>query len=69
LTIWVVIELTCWLDRLIPAQGISDAKQRKRKTPKDLLDKEFGIDFCQLFDIIVDVSQVSNSYLFGSKFL
>ena len=34
-----------------------------------MIDKEFTIDFCQFFDIVVDVSQVTNSYLFGSKFL
>lgn len=69
LTIWVVIDITCWLDKLIPARGITDAKQKRRKTVKDIIDKEFTIDFCQFFDIVVDVSQVTNSYLFGSKFL
>ena len=36
---------------------------------KDILDKEFTIEFCQLFDIIVDSTQISNLSLLGSKYL
>jgi hypothetical protein len=69
LTLWVVIDITCWLEKLIPARGITEAKQKKRKTIKDMIDKEFGIEFCQLFDLIIDVSQLSNTGLLGNKFL
>ena len=70
LTIWVVIDITCWQDKLIPQSGISDLRQKKRnKTVKDILDKEFTVDFCQLFDTILDISQHSNTHLLGSKFL
>ena len=36
---------------------------------KDIIDKEFTIEFCQLFDIICDVTQLSNLSLLGSKYL
>ena len=36
---------------------------------KDILDKEFTIEFCQLFDIIVDATQISNLSLLGPKYL
>jgi len=36
---------------------------------KDLLDKEFTIEFCQLFDVILDVTQISCQSLLGPKYL
>ena len=34
-----------------------------------MVDKELTIDFCQLFDIIIDTSQLSNLELLGQKYL
>lgn len=56
LTIWVIIDITDWFDKLIPIKGITDARQKNKKTIKDLVDKEFTIEFAQMFDIILDVT-------------
>ena len=36
---------------------------------KDMIDKELTIEFCQLFDIILDTTQYSNLELLGKKYL
>ena len=73
LTVWVIIDVTIWLDKLVTNQnGLGEAghqQRRAKKTIKDLIDKEFTIDFCQLFDVILDVTQLSNLGLLGSKYL
>ena len=73
LTLWVIIDVTLYLDKLVmlgSTNGEACYNTRKqKKTFKDLLDKEFGIEFCQLFDIITDCSQISNLSLLGSKYL
>lgn len=56
LTVWVIIDITCWYEKLIPSRGIVEGKQKKRKTVKDMIDKEFTIEFSHLFDLILDVS-------------
>lgn len=61
LTLWVVIDLTLYLDKLVTV-GTGDATYNVRKakrTIKDLIDKDLTIEFCQLFDIIIDVSQLT----------
>lgn len=55
LTVWVIIDITCWYEKLIPL-GIIEGKQKKRKTVKDMIDKEFTVEFSLLFDLILDVS-------------
>ena len=55
LTVWVIIDITCWYEKLIP-RGIIEGKQKKRKTVKDMIDKEFTVEFSLLFDLILDVS-------------
>jgi len=73
LTLWVVIDITLYLDKLVSlGSTIGDGSfnlRKPKKTVKDILDKEFTIEFCQLFDIIIDVTQLSTLSLLGSKFL
>lgn len=73
LTLWVVIDVTLYLDKLITlggTMGESSYNLRKpKKTVKDILDKEFTVDFCQLFDIIIDITQISTTSLLGAKYL
>jgi hypothetical protein len=68
-TVWVVVDITCWLDKLIPTGGISERNRKARKTVKDVIDKEFTIDFALIFDLVLDVSQHSNTGLLGPRFL
>ena len=73
LTVWVIIDVTVWLDKLVTNQnqlGEAGYTQRKaKKTVKDMIDKEYTVDFCQLFDVILDVTQLSNLSLLGPKYL
>ena len=73
LTIWVIIDVTLYLDKLVTlGSTVGDANfnsRKAKKTVKDILDKEFTIEFCQLFDVIVDVTQISNLSLLGNKYL
>jgi len=63
LTIWVIIDVTVWLDKLVVTG------RKAKKTVKDMLDKEYSIDFCNLFDICLDVTQFSNSEVLGKRYL
>ena len=60
LTIWIFVDITLYLDKLInlgsTVSGDNYNTRKQKKTIKDVLDKEFTIEFCQLFDIIVDVT-------------
>jgi hypothetical protein len=73
MTLWVVIDVTLYLDKLVTLGSTNgDAvynTRKSKKTLKDLLDKEFTIEFCQLFDVIVDTTQTSCLSLLGSKYL
>lgn len=73
LTLWVIIDVTLYLDKLVTlgsTNGDTVYNTRKqKKTLKDIIDKEYTIEFCQLFDIIADVTQTSNLSLLGSKYL
>ena len=50
LTIWIFIDATLYLDKLITVSstigGESYNTRKQKKTIKDVLDKEFTIDFC-----------------------
>jgi len=52
LTLWVIIDVTRWLDKL-PA---GDTSNRRKKSVKDLLDKEYGASFADLFDLAMDTT-------------
>ena len=69
----MIIDITLYLDKLITlGSTVGDASfnsRKTKKTVKDILDKEFTIEFCQLFDIITDVTQFSNLQLLGNKYL
>ena len=54
MTIWVIIDSTLHLDKVIQTVETRKAK----RTMKDVLDKELGIEFCMLFDIIIDVNHI-----------
>ena len=50
LTLWVVIDITFYLDKLVTlGSTIGDGSfnlRKPKKTVKDILDKEFTIEFC-----------------------
>ena len=73
MTLWVFLDVTIYLDKLVNlGSTVGDAcynTKKPKRTVKDIIDKEFTIEFCQLFDIIVDVTQISNLSLLGSKYL
>ena len=58
LTLWVIIDTTPWLDKLVTLN--QEPTNRKRKSAKDFLDKDYGSDFASLFDICLDITQLSN---------
>lgn len=52
--------MTLYLDKLVTlGSTVGEANyniRKAKKTVKDLIDREFTIEFCQLFDVIVDVT-------------
>ena len=65
-TIWVVIDITRWLDKIIVPRGCENT--RKIKSAKEFVDKEYGAEFSMMFDIALDISQLGNRDLVGAKF-
>ena len=53
-TIWVVIDITRWLDKIIVPKGCENT--RKIKSAKEFVDKEYGAEFSMMFDIALDIS-------------
>ena len=47
--------------RCVPLLGNVESKEKRpRKKVKEVIDKQYGIDFLSLFDIVVDMSSYSN---------
>ena len=63
----MIIDTSFWLDKLVTPNV--EPTNRRRKSAKDLIDKEYGADFSNLFDIALDITQLSNKDLIGDKFL
>lgn len=64
LTLWCVVDVTYVLDKLCSSGG-------QKKSVKSLVDKEFGYDFMNSFDLVFDLTQFSNvnGLGFSHKFL
>ena len=65
-TIWVIVDITRWLDKIVLPRGLENT--RKIKSAKEFLDKEYGAEFSMLFDIALDITQLANVDLVGAKF-
>ena len=61
---WVLIDVTTYLDKLVVRK-----ERALKKSVKMLIDKEFGVDFAKHFDLVFDMSQITNLGLFGSRVL
>ncbi len=64
ITVWVLIDVTTYLDKLVFRK-----ERALKKSVKMLIDKEFGVDFSRHFDLVFDTSQITNLSLFGSRVL
>jgi hypothetical protein len=64
ITVWVLIDVTTYLDKLVVRK-----ERAAKKSVKMLIDKEFGVDFARHFDLVFDTSQITNVGLFGSRVL
>ena len=62
ITVWVLIDATVYLDKLV----IRKEKVAK-KSIKQMIDKDYGVEFAKLFDLVFDTSLVSNEGLFGNR--
>ena len=62
ITVWVLIDATVYLDKLVIKK-----ERAAKKSVKMMIDKEFGLDFAKLFDLVFDTSQISNESLFGNR--
>lgn len=51
ITVWVLIDATTYLDRLVVKK-----ERVGKKTIKQLIDKDYGVDFSKLFDLVFDTS-------------
>ena len=73
MTIWVAIDATLHLDKLVTLGSTSGEAcyntRKAKRTIKDIIDKELTIEFCQLFDVITDVTQITCQSLLGTKYL
>ena len=61
---WVLVDVTTYLDKLVVRK-----ERALKKSVKMLIDKEFGVDFAKHFDLVFDMSQITNLGLFGSRVL
>lgn len=51
ITVWVLIDATTYLNRLVVKK-----ERVGKKTIKQLIDKDYGVDFSKLFDLVFDTS-------------
>ena len=66
LTVWVIVDVTRWLDKLVVGDPLTN---RRKKSVKDMLDKEYGASFSDLFDLAMDITQISNKDLIGNRYM
>jgi len=65
ITIWVLIDVVSYIEK-----GVKGANEKRPpKKLQELIFKDFGIEFSNLFDIVLDISQYSNVDILGTDYL
>lgn len=65
LTLWIFIDVLPYIEK--GKKGATDRKPPKKV--QELVTRDYGIDFPNLFDLVVDISQYTNVEILGTDYL